>query len=497
MFKNPLLLVAMTLCGVVAVWGIFDTPGLANFARTVVGTMFTFRGWFIMLTASTLLLTAIWLAFSRYGRLKLGQEEDEPEFSTISWLSMLFAAGMGVGLLFFGTAEPLSHYGTARDLLSLSQQNAAEKALFITYFHWGLHGWATFAITGLVIAYFGFRKGCPNLISAPIEKVFGARGLARYVGWYSDLLAIYAIAIGMAGAIAMGVFQVQSGVESLFALTNPGAWLTLLIFVIMCVACILPLMVDLGQGMALLSNIAMGITGGLMVFVLLMGPTYFMMSGIVGSIGDYVADVLPHGFRTFTFFDDKMTNWFQTWTLNYMVWWLAWSPFVGVFIARISKGRTIREYLLGVICVPTLFVIFWFGIFGGIGFYGQFEGNEDVLQVVQTNFNGVTFFVLKHLPLPVLTIAATAAAAFLFVVTSVVSAAFVLSMFSTGGDSNPSTPTKLIWGVILAALGLVMILSDSIEAVRQIIALGALPFVFIVLLIMVCLLKSLKSEVVE
>ncbi len=166
-----------------------------------------------------------------------------------------------------------------------------------------------------------------------------------------------------------------------------------------------------------------------------------MMSGIVGSIGDYVADVLPHGFRTFTFFDAKQTDWFQAWTLNYMVWWLAWSPFVGVFIARISKGRTIREYLLGVIGVPTLFAIFWFGIFGSLGFYGQFVGHKDVLQVVHTNFNGVTFFVLQHLPLPVLTTAATAVAAFLFVVTSVVSAAFVLSMFSTGGDANPRTPT--------------------------------------------------------
>ena len=215
-----------------------------------------------------------------------------------------------------------------------------------------------------------------------------------------------------------------------------------------------------------------------------------------GAIGDYLAGMLPQGFRTYTFFDAKVTNYFQAWTLNYMVWWLAWSPFVGVFIARISKGRTIREYLVGVVCVPTLFAIFWFGIFGSIGFYGELVGHKAVLQVVQTNFNGTMFFVLQHLPLPVLTIAAVIVAAFLFVVTSVVSAAFVLSMFATGGDANPSTRTKLMWGVILGALGLVMILSNSIEAVRQIIALGAMPFVFIVLLVLVCLLKSLKSEVV-
>ncbi len=277
---------------------------------------------------------------------------------------------------------------------------------------------------------------------------------------------------------------------------NPGAWLTLLIFVILCVSCILPLMVDLSSGMALLSNIAMGITGGLMVFVLLTGPTYYIMSGIVGSLGNYIAGVLPQGFRTLTFFDEKTTKWFQDWTLTYMVWWLAWSPFVGVFIARISRGRTIREYIMGVVFVPTLFAIFWFGVFGSVGFYGILIQEIPILDVVKTNFNSTTFFVLDHLPLQLLTTLATVLAAFLFVVTSVVSAAFVLSMFSTRGDLNPSVKTKLIWGIILAALGLVMILSNSIDAVKSIIALGAMPFVFIVLLVTVCLLKALKSEAV-
>jgi glycine betaine transporter len=493
MFKNPLLLIALTLTGAVAVWGIFDTPGLAQFASTIVGIQFTSRSWFIMLTASSLLITCLWLALSPYGQLKLGHEEDEPEFSTVSWLTMLFAAGMGVGLLYFGTAEPVFHFGIARNYIS--EPKAAGMALFVTNFHWGLHAWAMYAIVGLVIAYFSFRHDCPNLISAPIQNVFGARGWTRGIGMLSDLLAIYAIAIGMGGAIAMGVFQVQSGVETLFSLSDPGAWLTLLIFLILCGSCILPLMVDLSKGMALLSNIAMGIAGGLMVFVLLTGPTHYIMSGIVGSIGDYVAGVLPQGFRTFTFFDEKLTNWFQSWTLNYMVWWLAWSPFVGVFIARISKGRTIREYILGVVFVPTVFAIFWFGVFGSVGFYGKLVGHVDVLKVVETDFNNTMFFVLDHLPLSMLTTLATVFAAFLFVVTSVVSAAFVLSMFSSDGDQNPTTRTKLIWGIILGALGLVMILSNSIDAVRNIIALAAIPFVFIVLLVTVCLLKKLKSEV--
>jgi len=494
MFKNPLLLIALTLTGFIATWGIVETEGLTQFSSTITGVMFTSRGWFVMLSVSLLLILCIWLAISPYGKIKLGKDDDEPEFSTVSWLTMLFSAGMGVGLLFWGTAEPLSHFNVVRNYTN--NFNAAEHALFVTNFHWGLHAWSIYAITGLVMAYFSFRKGYPTLVSAPMKAVFGQRTWIKSVGWLSDLLAIYAIAIGIGGSIAMGVFQIQSGVESLFGLHNSGLWLAAVIFAVLCLCYIFPLTVDLSKGMAILSNIAMSIAGGLMIFVLLTGPTYYVMSGITGSIGDYFARVIPQGFKTYTFFDETVSNWFQSWTLTFMVWWFAWSPFVGVFIARISKGRTIREYILGVVLVPTFFSIFWFGVFGSVGFYGVLKINASILEVLETNINDTTFFVLRHLPLSTLTSIATVLAAFLFVVTSVVSASFVLSMFSIGGDLNPPTRTKLIWGVILGALGLVMIMSNSIDAVKSIIGLAALPFIFIVLLMTVCLLKSLKSEVV-
>ena len=492
MFKNPLLLIALSLTGLVALWGIIDTAGLAGFSSSMTGVMFTSRGWFIMLSASLLLILCICLAISPYGKIKLGKDDDEPEFSTVSWLTMLFAAGMGVGLLFWGSAEPLSHFEVIRNYTD--SFDAAEYALFVTNFHWGLHAWSIYAVTGLVMAYFSFRKGYPNLVSAPLKAVFGDQTLTKSVGWLSDLLAIYAIAIGIGGSIAMGVFQIQSGVESLFGLPNSGLWLAVVIFAVLCFSYILPLMVDLSKGMATLSNIAMAIAGGLLIFVLLTGPTYYLMSGITGSIGDYFARVVPHGFKTYTFFDERAHTWFQSWTLTFMVWWFAWAPFVGVFIARISKGRTIREFILGVVLVPTFFSIFWFGVFGSAGFYGVLKLDKPLLELVKTNVNDTTFFVLRHLPLSTISIVATVLAAFLFVVTSVVSASFVLSMFATRGDLNPSTRTKLIWGVILGALGLVMILSNSIDAVKSIIGLAALPFVFIVLLVAVCLLKALKSE---
>jgi glycine betaine transporter len=491
-FKNSLLVTALVITGAIAVWGIVDTAGLAAFASRLVGIQFTSRAWFIMLAVSFMLIVSFWLALSRYGRIKLGNDDDEPEFSTVSWLTMLFAAGMGVGLLYWGTAEPLTHYALISEYEDA--RKSAGLALFVTNFHWGLHAWAIYALTGLVIAYFSFRLGCPSLVSAPIVKVFGTNGLTRGVGWLCDLLAIVAIAIGVGGSIAMGVFQVKEGLDALFGLQDTGMGLVLGIFVVLCLSYILPLMVDLGRGMAVLSNTAMGVAGVLVVFILLTGPTNFLMGGIVQAVGDYIGGVVTHGFRTFTFMDDRVSSWFQSWTLTYMVWWLAWAPFVGVFIARISKGRTIREFICGVILVPTAFSMLWFGVFGGVGFYEILKLNVPILDVVRDNVSGVTFFVLDRFPLPILTIGAVVVAAFLFIITSVVSAAFVLGMFSTGGDLNPSTRVKLSWGVVLGALGLVMILSGSIDAIKSIIALGALPFVFIVLLLIVCLLKALKAE---
>jgi glycine betaine transporter len=491
MFRNPLLLIALALTAGVAVWGIVDTRGLADFADQRVKIMFQSRGWFVMLTASTLLLASLWLTFSRYGSIKLGRDDESPEFSTVSWLTMMFAAGMGVGLLFYGSAEPIAHFLFLEDYTN--PERAASAALQLTYFHWGLHAWAIYGFTALVLAYFGFRRNTPQMVSAPVISVFGRSRWTRTIGWLFDLLSIYAISIGLAGSVAMGVFQVQDGIATLFGIAHPGLGLTLWVFAVLCLAYLVPLTVDLSKGMATLSNAAIFLAVALMVYVLLIGPTSFLMNNITEGIGEYASAVIPHGFMTYAFYDEAVQSWFGGWTLNYMVWWLAWAPFVGVFIARISRGRTIREFLLGVLLVPTTFSIFWFGVFGGMGFFQGAAAKLDPA-IVQTNINQTSFLLLENLPLSNLTVAVTIVAAFLFIVTSVVSAAFVLSMFSTGGNPDPSVRIKLIWGLILGVLGLVMILSDSIEAVRQIIALSASPFVFIVLFLMMCLLKALKKE---
>lgn len=491
MHISPLLVVALTISAGIAFWGIIDPQGLGALSSTIVAAQFNSRGWFIMLEASGLLFVAIYLVLSRFGSVRLGPDGSEPEFSTPAWIAMLFAAGMGVGLLFYGAAEPLTHFSVLRQLSGDPQ--AAGGALFVTYLNWGFHAWAIYGVVGLVIAYFAFRRNRTLLLSAPLTDVYGDRGWARALGWLFDLLSIVAIAVGLAGSLAMGVFQIQTGLAGLIGVENPNS-LTAPVFVAMCVAFFVPLRRDLGEGMAKLSNLAMLLAMGLMIFLLVFGPTSYIMNSIVSGFGGYVFSVLPAGFSTVEFFDSTVTDWFQDWTLNYMIWWLAWSPFVGIFIARISRGRTIREFLIGVIVAPTLFSMFWFGVFGGIGFFDVLRGSGSLLEVNDKSLDATTFALLQQFPFSGLTQAATILAAFLFVVTSVVSAGFTLAMIGSGGDENPSPRIRTAWGVILAALGLAMIFVDDISLVRSIIAVSAIAFVFIVPILVVCLFWSLKTE---
>ncbi len=445
-----------------------------------------------MLSVSGMLIFCLALAFSRYGNIRLGDDDDRPEFSTPSWIAMLFAAGMGVGLLFWAVAEPLTHFVFAREYMP--DGLAAQRALMATNFHWGIHAWAIYGSTALAIAYFSFRRGTPMLVSAPIQYLFPGEQWAKIVGWLSDFMAIVAIAIGVGGSIAMGAFQIADGVDVLIGGSSASPRLIAVVFLLMVIAYIPPLLVDLGKGMSRLSNIAMAIAIALIVFAVVFGPTQFLLNSVLVGFGEYVAGAVQQGFKTPVFYNDALGQWFSDWTLTYMVWWIAWGPFVGVFVARISRGRTIREFVLGVLIGPTLFSVVWFGAFGGIGLFETLRGAGSLAQMTSTNVERVTFALLDLLPLTFLTTSATIIAAFLFIVTSVVSAAFVLATFSTGGDPDPKPKFRLIWGALLGLLGSAMILSGSIDAVKKLIALGALPFVFITVLLIVCLARALAEE---
>lgn len=492
MWTNPTLVAGLTLTLAIAIWGLVDASGLGLVAERIVDFAFLSRGWFVMVLMSGIVIITLYLMASRYGRLRLGRDDEEPEFSRVTWITMMFAAGMGVGLLYWSVAEPLSHFALASQYGP--EAEAARQSLLVTNFHWGIHAWAMFGLTGLVIAYFSFRRGASQLLSAPLAITYGNRPWTRYVGVLVNVAAIYAVAIGVAGSIGMGIFQVRDGIEIMSGGTVAGPGLTAILFIALCVGFLLPLTVDLSRGMGRLSNAAFAIAFALLLFAAISGPTYYVMNVLVDAFGAYLSDAIPRGFRTYTFFDENVRGWFADWTLTYMVWWISWAPFVGVFIARISRGRTIREYLMAVVFLPSLFSVLWYGVFGGLGFYETLEGKRVLIDAVRTNIDSATFVLLDLLPLPWLTQAAVVVSGFLFVITSVVSAALVLAMFTDRGNPDPSVRIKLIWGGIVAALGLAMILAGNIEVVRRIIVMAALPFLLILPLLYVTLLKALKTE---
>ncbi|RDD63598.1 BCCT family transporter [Ferruginivarius sediminum] len=485
------LLVALPLCGGVAVWGLGDPAGLADWAGNITGVAFRALDWLYMLLVTGLLVLAAWLAISRYGRVKLGREDDMPEFSLPSWLSMLFAAGMGVGLLFWGVAEPVLHFDGAPGAVPGTRE-AARHALTVTLFHWGFHAWAIYGMVALALAYFAFRRGSGYQPGAGLRAELHGRWVEG-LAYIANVTAVVAIALGVAGSIAMGVFQLQRGLF-VFAEVDPNS-LTVSGYILaaLVVAYCLPLVMPLDKGVKWLSNANMLLAVAIMLFLLLAGPTAFLMRGFVTAFGDYLTELARMSFQLFTFQDRDVAGWFQGWTLTYFFWWIAWAPFVGVFIARISRGRTIREFIVGVILVPTLFSILWFAVFGGFGLYEEMYGLGGVVAMVRHDVSIALFTLLERLPFAGLLNVAAMVLAFVFLVTSVVSAAYVLGLLS-GPGSNPSWRSKLAWGMVLGVLGAAMIVAGNIQAVRALSVLGALPFAAIMVLQVVALLRALRAD---
>ncbi|MGF1581177.1 MAG: BCCT family transporter [Gemmataceae bacterium] len=490
--RITLFQLAVPFCAVIAFLGIVYPKQFAATIQDITGSAFATLDWFFMLSVTGFLILCIVLALSPYGKLKLGKPEDEPDFSTVSWLAMLFAAGMGVGLLFWGVAEPLTHYasppvGTAKSPV------AARQALVITNFHWGLHAWAVYCIGALVLAYFRYRRGEPYLAGSPIRSAFRGKWVGPVAG-LADLIAVLAVTFGVAGSLAMGVFQLHVGlhVATGFVPLNSD-WMAIGLLVLLFFSYMGSAATSLAKGIQYLSNINMALAMLLMLFVLLTGPTPFLLRGFVTTIGDYTSSLGGMTLRLYPY--RQLSSWFGSWTLIYFLWWIAWAPFVGIFIARISKGRTIREFVIGVLFVPTVFSLFWFAIFGGMGIYEETYGEGGLADLVKEDVTVALFSLFDTLPMSALLSTVAVILIYIFVVTSVDSATFVLGMLTSKGSMNPPTSQKLTWGIILAGLGGALVLSKNIEVVRAGAISFAIPLTLILHLQVAGLLRVLRSDV--
>lgn len=490
---TPVFLISMGLIIVFILWGAI-TPDNLYAVSTIAQDFLQMRfGWFYLISASAILIFAIYLAFSKYGKIKLGKDDDEPEYSTFSWFAMLFSAGMGIGLVFWGVAEPVSHFHEPA-MGDAGSTEAAANAMRFSFFHWGLHPWGIYALIALSLAYFKFRKGTPGTISATFQPLLGERTKGP-IGKTIDIIAVFATVFGVATSLGLGAIQINGGLTYLNGNIPDGFITQLFIIIGVTILFTLSVLSGIGRGIKWLSNANILIAILLLLFFLFAGPTTFILDFFTTTLGNYIEAMPKMSFRMAPF-SDANSSWIQDWTIFYWAWWIAWSPFVGTFIARVSKGRTIREFVIGVLAVPTIFCMIWFAVFGGTGIHlemFQGAGIWDTMQ--QGDYTEIALFsTLSHLPWPTISTVLAIVLISTFFITSADSATFVVGMQTTNGMLNPPMKIKLTWGIIQAAAATVLLWSGGLNALQTASVLSAFPFMFILLFMMVSLHKGLQSE---
>ncbi|WP_121613352.1 glycine betaine uptake BCCT transporter [Mesobacillus foraminis] len=445
-------------------------------------------GWYYQLIATFFILFALFLVFGPYGKIKLGKDEDKPEFNRTTWFAMLFSAGMGIGLLFFGVSEPISHF-TTPPYGEGGTAIAANLAMRYTYLHWGFHAWAIYATIALGLAYYKFRKGLPGLMSAALYPLIGERAKGP-IGTVIDIIAVFATIFGVAASLGLGAAQINGGLSYTFGIPN-NFTSQLIIVAVVTILFILSAGTGVQRGIKYLSNANLILAFLLLVTLLIVGPSVFLLDLFVTTLGSYLQNLPSMGLRLAPF-NNEDASWVQNWTVFYWAWWIAWAPFVGTFIARVSKGRTVREFVIAVLVIPTLVCAFWFAVFGGTGIHLEF--NENV-KVSEQALETALFFVYQHLPFTTVLIILTLFLISTFFITSADSATFVLGMQTTNGSLNPPIVVKVVWGLVLSASAVVLMVSGGLDAMQTAIIVSAFPLSFVLLLMTFAMLKSFKGEV--
>ncbi|MEH0974402.1 BCCT family transporter [Micromonospora sp. CPCC 205546] len=481
--------VAAAVTVLFVVWGIAATDNLASVTGTALDWVVRSFGWVFVLASTGFVVLSVWLALSRYGRIKLGRDDDKPEFSTVSWVAMMFSAGMGIGLMFWGAAEPLSHLATPpRGLTEPNSPQAARVAMEYSFFHWALHPWAIYAVVGLTIAYFTFRKGRRGLISSAFFPLIGERA-NRGPGRAIDIFAIFATLFGSAVSLGLGALQINSGLTNLWDVPKSTP-LAIGIIAVLTVAFVISAVTGVKRGIQFLSNTNMVLAVALMFFLLVVGPTVFVLNTLTASTGGYLYDLIPMSFRTGAFGGEQ---WMAGWTIFYWAWWISWTPFVGAFIARISKGRTIRQFILGVVAIPSLVSVVWFSVFGGTAIDLQL-GGTDLSAAVAESPEAALFAVLREFPFFTVTAILVMVLVALFFVSGADAASVVMGTLSSRGNLEPKAWLVSMWGVLTGLVAAVLLLAGGLSALQSLTILAALPFLFVMVGMVVGLLRELRRE---
>ncbi|MFD2704948.1 BCCT family transporter [Salibacterium lacus] len=492
MFKgNSVLGISLVLSILFVFIGVIFNNWLDQKASAFLDFAVTYFNWFYLLIGAAFVFICLYLMFSKYGNIRLGKDTDKPAHSTFSWITMLFSAGMGVGMVFWGVAEPVAHY-TTPPFGEGSTGESASAAIKYTFFHWGLHPWALYGIVALGLAYFHFRKDLPSSMSSIFHPLLGDK-INGPIGKTIDVLSVFITAVGVASTFGLSSLQISSGMNSQWGIPDTLT-VQLLIIAIGFILFIISSWSGLNRGIKYLSNFNMLLLVLLTLSVLMIGPTKQIFEMLISSTGSYVGSIVPMSLRMEPF-DNEANNWIGAWTVFYWAWWTTWAPFVGSFIARISKGRTIKEFILCALLVPSLISFVWFSVMGGSAIHFIHDlGNSALAENINADVNGALFEFLSNIPLgSVLSIIALILI-FSFFITSADSATFVLGMLSSNGDLDPSNKIKITWGIIIAGSATVFLSAGGLDAVKTISIVAASPFSIILIFISWSILKALKKE---
>ncbi len=453
--------------------------------------IFANASWFYILAVALILLSVTFLGLSRYGDIKLGPDHSEPDFSYHSWFAMLFSAGMGIGLMFFGVAEPVMHYlsppvGTPETV------EAAKEAMRLTFFHWGLHAWAIYAIVALILAFFSYRHGLPLTLRSALYPIIGDR-IYGPIGHAVDIFAVIGTVFGVATSLGYGVLQVNAGLNHLFGIPINETVQVILIVVITALAT-LSVVSGLDKGIRILSELNLGLAVLLLILVLLLGPTVLLLKSFVENTGGYLSELVSKTFNLYAY-EPKSSNWLGGWTLLYWGWWLSWSPFVGMFIARVSRGRTIRQFVTGVLFVPAGFTLMWMTVFGNSAIYLIMnKGAADLAGTVQQDVSLALFNFLEHFPFSGVLSVIAMAMVVVFFVTSADSGAMVVDTLASGGAKNTPVWQRIFWASLMGVVAIALLIAGGLGALQTVTIASALPFSVILLVSIYGLLKALRRD---
>ncbi|NCB13118.1 MAG: BCCT family transporter, partial [Erysipelotrichia bacterium] len=466
-------------------------PQIANEVFTNVRNFVADKfGWFYMLGVGIFTLFALFLAVSPFGKFRLGPDQSKPTYSNLSWFAMLFSAGMGIGLMFWSVAEPVMHYvsppvGTAQSI------DSAKMAMNILFFHWGLHAWAIYAIVGLVLAYFSFRHGLPLSIRSALYPLIGDKIYGK-IGHSVDTIAVLGTVFGVATSLGFGVLQINSGLNYLFEIPVGITTQIILIALITAIATI-SVILGLDGGIKRLSELNLYLAGFLLLFIFLAGPTFFLLNTLIQNIGSYLSNIVFMTFNQYSY--DTTSSWMSSWTLFYWAWWIAWAPFVGMFIARVSRGRTIREFVIGVLFVPVGFTFIWMTVFGNSALYSIMnEGFTILSTAVSADVSTALFKFLEHFPFSSFVSIIAIILVVTFFVTSSDSGSLVVDTIASGGKVNNPVWQRIFWAISQGVVAIALLLAGGLQALQSASIIMALPFVFVMLIACWGMYKALSLE---